>query len=92
MSSAESFKACPQAQAGRRDAGRLGRIDPARLPDPVPRHIDLSLQVPSHRAGHAGTENPGDMRNAGPVWLPPRPRSAAPGGLAGEHEENPQDL
>ena len=49
MSSAENSEACPEAQAGRRSAWRVGCIDPAGVPGIGSRYLDLPLQVSSGR-------------------------------------------
>jgi hypothetical protein len=77
MSSAENSEACPEAQAGRRSAWRVGCIDPAGVPGIGSRYLDLPLQVSSPRAGPLGEPDQGDLPDAGALWLSARARVAA---------------
>ncbi|SMO90607.1 putative transposase [Paracoccus laeviglucosivorans] len=55
MSFAESSEACPDAQACRRDVGRLGCLDPAVLPSAAVRDTS-SYHYKACRTGQAGLE------------------------------------
>ncbi len=66
----------------------MGRVDPSDLPGPEGRHIDLSLQIASPRTGRSGGADQGDLPDAGALWVPPRARAAAPGGLAHQPQED----
>ena len=90
--SAESFEACPEAQAGRRDAWRLGCIDPACLPGLPGRYIHLPLQVSSPRTGRPRTANQGDLPDACALRLSARSRVAAPRRLAARSEQDAAHL
>lgn len=80
-SSAESFEACPEARAGGRDLPGVGRVDPEGLRRPGDGSLDIPLPVPPPRSGPAGDQDQGNLRNAGALWLAPRPCAAAPRGL-----------
>lgn len=86
------LSACPKAQAGRRDVGGVGRIDPEGLPGFEVRHIHLPLQNPSPRAGRSRRSHQGDLRDARAVWLPPRACLAVPGRMGNQHEEDASSL
>jgi len=76
-SSAENSEACPEAQAGRRSAWRVGCIDPAGVPGIASRYLDPPLRVSSSRAGHLGEPDQGDLPDVGALWPSPRARIAA---------------
>ena len=81
-----SSEACPEAQGGRRDAGRLGHIDPTGLQGPEVRHIHLAPQIPPHRTGLTRTTHQGDLRETRAVWLSARPCAFAPRWLEDQHD------
>lgn len=64
-----------------REVRRLGGLDPDGLWSHRVRPLDVPLQVPPHRSGCRRQADPGDLRDACPVWLPPGPCPAGAGGL-----------
>lgn len=52
----------------------------------------LTTTSPFARAGRPGTKDQGDLRDSFSLRLPAHARFSAVGGLAGEYEEDTQDL
>jgi len=63
----------------------LGGLDPDGLWGHRIWPLDLPLQIPPRRSGSGRTTDQGDLRNAGPIRISPRPRPAAARGLGDQH-------
>ena len=85
-------EAWSEAQARRRDAASVGRVDPQGLPARRVRYVDLPLPLLPTRPGPDQGPHERDRRDTRPVRLPTRPRVVAAGGLAGEPQEDLQAL
>ena len=91
-SSAENFEACPEAQAGRRHAWRVGRVDPQGVSRVPGRYVHLPLQVSSPRTGPPRTTDQGYLPDAGALRLPAGSCPAAAGRLAARPEQDAAHL
>ncbi len=84
----EKSEAWPEENAGRRDACRMGDLDPPCLCGDPGRPEDLPIQVPSARSGRFGTADQGDLPDPSALRLPARACPASAGGLGSEYQEN----
>lgn len=87
MLSGESSEAGTDARTGCWDVPRLSRRDPQGVWGPEFRLLELPLQIPPQQSGRTETTDPGDLRDAHALRLPPRLRRPRPGSLGGQHQD-----
>src|SRR3954469_25459718 len=84
-----SSETYPEAQAGRRDAWRVGCFDPPGLRRVRDGHLDLPLQISPPRTGPPRTTEKGDLPDAHSLWLSADSCLAEARGLSSRPEQDP---
>lgn len=79
---------CPEAEAGGRGSGRVGRIRAQGLRRVARESLDLSVPLAPARAGPSGGPHQGDLRDPRALWRASCPRTAEARGLGREPQES----